>query len=168
MEVVYSVLFSQLNMDFDARLENIFKQLKILRVPVERGHRCREWLRQFGNSVNIDMETCRIVVVCQLLKGQQNLICVNCRRGILTAELRLTCRVALFPLSSTCTGEALSDFFVNSCHHVVAIFWARTLCLLVVEDVRFRMRIPLGVVLIRSLVVPNEFRDVSGAVAEWP
>ena len=34
---------------------------------------------------------------------------------------------------------------------VVAIFWARVLCHLAVEETRFRMRIILGVVLIRSL-----------------
>ena len=42
MEVVDSVIFSQLIMDFEARLEKIFKQLEVFRFPVERGHRCRE------------------------------------------------------------------------------------------------------------------------------
>ena len=50
---------------------------------------------------------------------------------------------------------------------VVAIFWARVSCRLVVEDACFRMRITLGVVLIRSLVsakcVPGRIRSGSGA-----
>ena len=63
MEVVNSVLYSQLNMNFETRLEQIFKQLELFRFPVERGHRCRERLLQFGNSVNVVVETCRIVVI---------------------------------------------------------------------------------------------------------
>ena len=43
-------------------------------------------------------------------------------RGTLTADLRLTERVVLFLLSWGCTGGALGDFLVNSCHHVVADF----------------------------------------------
>ena len=42
-----------------------------------------------------------------------------------------------------------SSFF--SASSVVIIFWARVLCHLTVEEARFRMRIILGVVLIRSL-----------------
>ena len=42
MEVVDSVLFSQLIMDSEARLQKIFKQLELFGLPVERGHRCRE------------------------------------------------------------------------------------------------------------------------------
>ena len=41
MEVVDSVLFSQLIKNFEARLENIFKQFELSRFAVERGHRCR-------------------------------------------------------------------------------------------------------------------------------
>ena len=47
MEVVDSVLFSQLNMDFEARLEKIFKQLEIFRFLIERGHHWGEL--DFGN-----------------------------------------------------------------------------------------------------------------------
>ena len=71
MEVVDFVLFSKLIMDFEARYEKIFKQLKLLRFPVERGHCCREQLWQLGNSVKIVMGTCRIVVVCQLLVAKR-------------------------------------------------------------------------------------------------
>ena len=63
-------------------------------------------------------------------------------------------------------------FFLNSCHHVMAIFWARVLCHLVVEEVRFRTRVTLGVNPIRFLVytkhVPGRLRSGSGVVPEWP
>ena len=49
---------------------------------------------------------------------------------------------------------------------VTTVFWARVLCSLAVEDACFRMRITLGVVLIRSLVfhvcVPECSRNGSG------
>ena len=72
-------------MDFEARLENIFPRLELFRFPENRGNRCFERLWQFGYSVKIVMEICRIVVVCQLRKGQQNLVCSDRRRGFLTA-----------------------------------------------------------------------------------
>ena len=55
---------------------------------------------------------------------------------------------------------------------VVAIFWARVLCHLVVEEARFRIRITLGVILIRSLVytkhVAGRLRSGSGvALDSW-
>ena len=54
----------------------------------------------------------------------------------------------------------------------MAVFWARVLCHLVVEEARFRMRVTLGVILIRSLVytkcVPGHLRSGSGmALNEW-
>ena len=64
MEVVNSVHLSQLIVNFETRLEQIFKQLELFRFPVERGHRCRERLWQFGNSVNVVVEICRIIVIC--------------------------------------------------------------------------------------------------------
>ena len=42
MEVIDSVLLSQLIMNFETRLLEIFKQLEVFRFPVERGHRCRK------------------------------------------------------------------------------------------------------------------------------
>ena len=49
---------------------------------------------------------------------------------------------------------------------VVAIFWARVLCYLAVEEARFRTRIILGVVLVRSLAcvkrIPGWLRSGSG------
>ena len=83
-------------MKFEARIEEIFKQLKLVRFSVERGHRCRKRISQFGNSVDIVMGICRIVVVCQVLKRQQNLVCLDYRRVDLTAESQLTARAVLF------------------------------------------------------------------------
>ena len=53
---------------------------------------------------------------------------------------------------------------------VVAIFWARVFCHLVVEEAGFRMRVTLGVIVIRSLVYTKHVpgRLGSGAVPEWP
>ena len=42
MGVGDSVLFSQLVMKFEARLEKVFKQLDFLKFPRQIGHRCRE------------------------------------------------------------------------------------------------------------------------------
>ena len=64
MELVNSVLLSQLIMNFETRLEQIFKQLELFRFPVERGHRCCKRLWQFGYSVNVLVEICKIVVIC--------------------------------------------------------------------------------------------------------
>ena len=98
VEVVDSVIFSQLVMNFEARLEKLLKQPKLLRFPVERRHRCRGRPWQFRIAVDIVMEICRIVVICQLLTGQQGLVCFNRRRGILAAELRLAGRAVPFLL----------------------------------------------------------------------
>ena len=49
---------------------------------------------------------------------------------------------------------------------VTTIFWARILCSLAAEDACFRMRVTLGVVLIRSLVFTFVFRNVPGTVLE--
>ena len=42
MEVVNSVLLCQLIVDFETRLEQIFKQLELFRFPIKRWHRCRK------------------------------------------------------------------------------------------------------------------------------
>ena len=53
---------------------------------------------------------------------------------------------------------------------VVAIFWARVLCRLVVEEARFRMRVNLRVIFIRSLVytkhIPGRLRSGSGVALD--
>ena len=48
----------------------------------------------------------------------------------------------------------------------MANFWARVLCSLAAEEACFRMRITLGVVLIRSLVFTFVFRNVPGTLPE--
>ena len=153
-------------MKFEARWERILKQLKLLRLSVKCWYRCGERFWQFGNSFDIVTEICRSVVVCQLLKGQQILVCSNRRRRILTAKLRLTGIAVLFLFSRRCTGGASIDFLVNSCHQVLAVFWAKVSRRLVVKDACFRMRISLGVVLFRTLVfamsVPGRLWSGSG------
>ena len=99
MELSHFVNFSQMNMNFGARLEKSFKQFKLLRFSVERGHRCRERFWQFGNFVDIVMEVRIFDVVCQLLRGKQKLVCFDRRSGIVRAELWSTGRALLFPLS---------------------------------------------------------------------
>ena len=65
----------------------------------------------------------------------------------------------------------LSSFqYVFQLDLVVAIFWARVLCHLVVEEACFRVRVTLGVILIRSLVntkhVPGRLRSGSGVALD--
>ena len=56
MEVIDSVIFSQLIMVFEARLEKIFKQLELISSPVKCWQRCGKQFWQLGNSVDIVME----------------------------------------------------------------------------------------------------------------
>ena len=79
MEVTDSVIFGQLIVNFEARLEKLFKQLKFLRFPVKREHRCSEGFRHFRDFTDVVVESGCIGVRRQLLKGQQNLVCFNCR-----------------------------------------------------------------------------------------
>ena len=108
-------------MDLETRSEQAFKQLELFRFPIERGHRCRNWFWQFANSVKVVKENCRIVIVCKLMECKQSLVCLNRRRGVFVAKLGLTCRAVLLLLSWRCTRGAASDFFVSSCHYVLAI-----------------------------------------------
>ena len=64
MEVIKSVLLGQLIMNFETCLEQILKQLELFRFPVKRWLRCCKRFWEFGNSINIVMEICKIVVVC--------------------------------------------------------------------------------------------------------
>ena len=163
-----SVIFSQLFVKFESHLEKIIKEFKHFRFPAKLGHRYGEQIWQFGNSVDIVMEICRIVVICQLPKGQQTLVPFDRRKGIFAAELQLTGGGVIFLLFWRCTGGAVCYFLMNSCHHVVAIFWARVSRRLVVEDACFRIRITLRFVIIRSLVysvcVPGRLRSSSGVI----
>ena len=100
-------------------------------------------------------------------EGPKKLVCFDRRKGVLTAKLWLTGRADLFLLSWGCTGGAVSDLLVKSCHHVVASMWTRVFYSLAADDACFRMIITLGVVLIRSLVrakcVLGRLRSGSGA-----
>ena len=51
---------------------------------------------------------------------------------------------------------------------VVVIFWAKFSGRLTVEDACFSITITLGIVLIRCWFMPCAFREISGAVTEWP
>ena len=53
--------------------------------------------------------------------GQQNLVCFNCRSGVFTAILWLTCRLRLLLFSWQSPKGAVGKLFLNSCHHVRAI-----------------------------------------------
>ena len=71
-------------------------------------------------------------------------------------------------LLSLCRGRRHS-LSLNSCHHVVVLFWTRVLSHLTVEEARLRMRIILGVVLFRSpWFVLDAYREGSGVVPERP
>ena len=171
VEMFDSVIFGQLIANFEDPSETIFKQLKLLSFPVKRWHRCGEWLLQLGNAINVVMKNCRFVFVCRLLKVQQKLVGFDCRRGVLTADLQLNGRELFLLVSWRCTGGAVCDFLGNSCHHVVAVFRARFLCHQSLQGARSRLRITLGVFLIRSLVgaicVPGCLRSGLELASSW-
>ena len=81
-------------------------------------HRFREGFGQFRCSVNVIFEIVRITLTCQLLKGQQNLVCFSWRRSVLTAKLWLTCEARLLLFSWRSSKGALGKIFLKSCHHV--------------------------------------------------
>ena len=97
VEVIDSVIFSQLVVDFEACLEKIINQLRLLLFPVKRGHCSGKWLWQLGNSVNVASKVCIIAIVCQLLKGQK-IALLRSSQGGFTAELQFTCREGFFCL----------------------------------------------------------------------
>ena len=141
-------------MIFEACLEKMFKQLELLRFPVKCWYRCG------GNSVDNLMEICRLVVVCNCWRVNKNWS-ASIVAGLFSLRNCGWLVERFFLLSWRCTWGKVRDCLVNSCHHVVAIFWANFLCCLATEDACFSMRITLGVVLIRSLVwtkcVPGHF-----------
>ena len=126
------------------------------------------------------MEVRRIVAACQLLKRQQKLVCFDCRRGVLTAELRLAGRAVFLLLPWRCSRGTVCAFLVNfshvvaipilfcsSCHHVMAIFWP--FCVIWPWK---RPTSGWGSFWESSSFVPwlvlNAFRQGSGVVPEWP
>ena len=105
MEVVYFVFFCQLIADFQICLEQIFKQFEFLWFPIKCGQ-CRcEGFGQFRDSVYVVVEVGWITVRRQLLRGQQSRVCFNCRGGVFTAKLWLTCRARLLFFPDEVPGE---------------------------------------------------------------
>ena len=105
VEIVDFVIFIQLVVDFQTRLEKIIKQLKLLRFPVKRGYRCDWWLWQLEYLVNTVLKTCTVAVICQLLKSEQKLVCFNRRSRVFTAEFQFICRTIFFCLPGYVAGE---------------------------------------------------------------
>ena len=161
-------LSSHLVLNFEACLEKIFKQLRLLRFPVKCWHRCVV-VSDFGNLETLLILFWKIseLLVCQLLKGQQQFVCFDRRRGVLSAELRLTDR-AVFLLSWRCFGGAVCNFFVNSWQNVKAVFWEKISCDLALKEGRFWMRITWELSSFIPWFVPYALWDVSGALPDWP
>ena len=135
VEVVYFVSLRKLIVDFETCLEQILKQFEFLWFSVKGGHSCIEGLGPFRSSIKVVNEIGRNTVTCKFLRGQQNLVCFNCRRGVLTADFWLSCGGPLFLFawrSSTgavgnlflnyrCHVGTIANLFLNSCHHVMGL-----------------------------------------------
>ena len=120
-EVVHFVFLRELIENFLACLQQIFKLLEFLRFSVKCGH-CRcEGFGQFRDSVDVVLEVSSVAASRQLLKGQQNQVCFNCRMGVLTAELWLICGARILLLSRRNLRGAVGNLFLNSCHHVMCL-----------------------------------------------
>ena len=145
-----SAVLSHLDVHFQIYLENVFKQVKLLCFPFKRGD---QWVWQLGNLANAAIEVCRNAIVCQLLKGQQNWICFDRRTGVVfTAEIRPTWWLSFLLFAWTRSRGAVCKMLLNSRHLVVGVIWARASCSLTLKDTRFRKKISLWVVLLRSFV----------------
>ena len=70
---------------------------------------------------------CKNAVACQLLKGQQFVVCFDPRRSAFAAELPLTCRALILLLAWGRSRGAVEVFFLNSYHHIVGIVGAAIL-----------------------------------------
>ena len=152
--------------NFQNWLIHVFKFWKVFQKP-SLAHRCREWHGQLADSLNNVMNICRVAVVCQLLEGQQKLVCFNCRRGVFTAELRLTGKTVFLLLVWKCTRGAVGDFFLNSCHHVVSVVWTR-FCSQTPRDTASGWWSFCDLSSFVPWFVRSVLWDVSGVVPEWP
>ena len=112
------MFFSELIEDFKFCLREIFKQFNFLWFPIEGGHFCCQGFGQFWNSVDGVTEIGGVMFACQLLKGKQNLVCSNCRKGVPTEEMWLTCGARLPQVSWRSPKGAVGNHFLNSCHPV--------------------------------------------------
>ena len=111
---------------------------------------------------------------CIRINAPQLIIPVSQKRVklliLLNESVSEVCTLYEFKLSLFTAKFPCSDPFISLSNKalVLAIFWARFSCRLALEDTCLRMRITLGVVLIRSLVCAKCVWGVSGAVPEWP
>ena len=121
MEKVYLVFLYQLVVGFQTCVEQIFKQFDFLWFFIECGHCSCEGFKQFWDSIDVVVEIGWITVRRQLLKGQQNLVCFNSRKGVFTAKLWLTCGARLLLFSWRSPSGAVGNLFVNCCFHVRGI-----------------------------------------------
>ena len=109
VEIVDFVFFCQLVVNFQTFLEQIFKQLEFLWFSFKGGHCRSKGFRQFRDSVDVVVVIGWNTVRRQLLKGQQNPVCFNCRRGVLTAKLWLTCGARFLRKSQVSCMESLPE-----------------------------------------------------------
>ena len=79
-------------------MEEIFKQLKLFRFPVQRGHRCRERFGKLEILLILLLQNLQKCCCLPTAEGPEKLVCFDRRRGILTVELWLTGKAALFLL----------------------------------------------------------------------
>ena len=86
-------------MDFQTCVEQIVKQFEILCLPVKAGHCQCERFGHFRKFIDVVVEFGRVALSRKLLKGQQNVVCLNCRRGFLTAKMWLICGAPLLLFS---------------------------------------------------------------------
>ena len=113
-------------MNFQTCLEQILKQFEFLWFSIDFGQCCCEEFGKFRGSVDFVVEIGWVSVRRQVLKGQQNLVCFNCRMGVPTAKLWMTCGARLLLFSWTSPRGAVGNLFLNSWHDVRAIenlFW---------------------------------------------
>ena len=126
MEVVYFVFLCQLIHTFQNFLEQIFKQLEFFWFSIKFRH-CRcEGFGLFRDSIFVVVEIGWITVRCQLLKGQQHLVCFNCCRSVITAKMWLTCGAQLLVFSRWSSRGTVGNLILKSCCHVRAhakLFW---------------------------------------------
>ena len=78
---------------------------------VKCGNCCNEWFRKLENLTNAVVEICKTAVAFQLLNSQQNLVCFNCRSGIFTENLWLTCTARFLLFAWRHFRPTVGDFF---------------------------------------------------------
>ena len=119
-----SLLYPLLSVDFE--FSNLFwRDLQTVQNPLTSHWRWALPLWRFGqfrDSVYVNVEFDWITVRRQLWKGQQYLVCFNCRRGVFTEKLWLICRARLLLFSWRSSNGSVGNPFLDSCHHVMGLF----------------------------------------------